>query len=395
MKILVADDNKISRRMLDVALAKWGYNVTAVEDGAEAWKALQSSNAPEIAFLNWKLPQQDGIDICRKLREGETSGYTYIVLLAEETTPKEEILAAIVAGADQCIKKPIEWQDLEVMLKALSRLFANQVKLKERIASLEFMLKHKDLLSKQPKPEAAEQKPMGLSEKLLQLSQICNIDKIFGGIFEQMGVGSTSESTPEAFETAKDTDIVGWSVFILKQPGAWMDFEVEVARDSAIALFSELFGAPPDTDEQLCDAISEILNMFIGSLKAEFDGSGIDVLTPVVPKAFLRGKISGLVPRGGRSKEYCYAISQAKVRLVLSEFSSAAIEKPASQLNPLDVLVAPLLSPKNPAQALLPAGVILNANHVAKLKQLGQSTKNGLPLSVVSASPVTKMLFPL
>ncbi|MFH1076081.1 MAG: hypothetical protein V1753_04465 [Pseudomonadota bacterium] len=76
-----------------------------------------------------------------------------------------------------------------------------------------------------------------------------------------------------------------------------------------------------------------------------------------------------------------------------AEFSAAATEKPALQLNPLDVFVLPLLSPKNPAQALLPVGVILNANHVAKLKQLGQSTKNRLPLSIVPASPVTKMLF--
>ena len=69
MRILVAEDQSVSRHILAANLRKWGYDVTAVEDGTRAWEALQAKAAPQLAILDWLMPGMDGIEICRQIRQ--------------------------------------------------------------------------------------------------------------------------------------------------------------------------------------------------------------------------------------------------------------------------------------------------------------------------------------
>ena len=69
MKILIADDERLSRRMLEGLLVKWGYQVVAVENGNAAWDLLRLPDAPRMALLDWMMPGQNGVDVCRQLRE--------------------------------------------------------------------------------------------------------------------------------------------------------------------------------------------------------------------------------------------------------------------------------------------------------------------------------------
>jgi PleD family two-component response regulator len=69
MRILVAEDQSVSRHILAANLHKWGYDVTAVEDGTRAWEALQAEDAPQLAILDWLMPGMDGIEICRQIRQ--------------------------------------------------------------------------------------------------------------------------------------------------------------------------------------------------------------------------------------------------------------------------------------------------------------------------------------
>ena len=68
MKILIADDDPVSSRLLDRLLVKWGYEVIAAHDGSEAWEVLQAENAPRVALLDWIMPGIDGLEICRRVR---------------------------------------------------------------------------------------------------------------------------------------------------------------------------------------------------------------------------------------------------------------------------------------------------------------------------------------
>ena len=65
MRILIADDEPISRLRLERVLGKWGYEVIAVADGDEAWRQLAADGAPRLAILDWEMPGRDGVSFCR------------------------------------------------------------------------------------------------------------------------------------------------------------------------------------------------------------------------------------------------------------------------------------------------------------------------------------------
>ena len=95
MKILIAEDDLTSRRLLESALTKWGFDVTAVADGQSAWKAFQTENAPRITLMDWMLPELDGIEVCRRIREAETTASTYIILLTSRSK-KQDIVHGLI-----------------------------------------------------------------------------------------------------------------------------------------------------------------------------------------------------------------------------------------------------------------------------------------------------------
>ena len=81
MKILVAEDDLITRRILEAHLVKWGYAVVMVADGQEAWRLLQQDDAPSLAILDWMMPGMDGTTICREVRKLNRQPYIYLILL--------------------------------------------------------------------------------------------------------------------------------------------------------------------------------------------------------------------------------------------------------------------------------------------------------------------------
>jgi two-component system, cell cycle response regulator len=121
MRILIAEDDPVTRRLLQVTLERWQFEVTAVADGVAAWEALTRDDAPSLAILDWIIPGIDGPEICRKLRGEKRNRYTYIVLLTSKSRP-EEILEGLDAGADSYILKPFDPMDLRMRLQSGCRI---------------------------------------------------------------------------------------------------------------------------------------------------------------------------------------------------------------------------------------------------------------------------------
>jgi len=116
MRILIAEDDPIYRRMLESALLKWGYEVVVAKDGTEAWQALQSQNAPKLAILDWMMPGMDGVDIIKKIRKNPKLKNNYIIL-ATAKGYKEDITAGLRFGADDYITKPFEREEIRDSVK--------------------------------------------------------------------------------------------------------------------------------------------------------------------------------------------------------------------------------------------------------------------------------------
>lgn len=121
MRILIADDDEVSRCKLETLLNKWGYEVISVEDGKSAWDVLQREDAPRLAILDWMMPGLDGSEICRQLRQSSKGAYVYVMLLTARVG-KEDIVAGMEAGADDYLSKPFDAQELKVRLRAGKRI---------------------------------------------------------------------------------------------------------------------------------------------------------------------------------------------------------------------------------------------------------------------------------
>src|SRR5215469_15485212 len=135
MKILAAEDNPISQSMLRSMLTKWGYEVVTAGDGNEAWKILQSPQAPQLAILDWMMPGQDGVEVCRRLRATNQEPYTYILLLTARSD-SQDLVEAIDAGADDYLTKPFNSSELRARLRAGRRIVELQEQLLEAQAAL-------------------------------------------------------------------------------------------------------------------------------------------------------------------------------------------------------------------------------------------------------------------
>lgn len=121
MKVLIADDEPISRRLLEILLNKWGYDVMAATNGHEAWQLLKANHHPKIAILDWMMPGMDGLQVCRQLRQRENSSSTYVLMLTAKQE-KEDMEGCFQAGADDFLAKPFAAQDLRARLRAAERI---------------------------------------------------------------------------------------------------------------------------------------------------------------------------------------------------------------------------------------------------------------------------------
>ena len=105
MRILIADDEIVSRRKLQVLLTTWGHDVVSVEHGTAAFELLKAPDAPRIALLDWMMPGMNGVDVCRAIRSERPEPYTYMLLLTAKDA-KENIIEGLESGADEYLVKP-------------------------------------------------------------------------------------------------------------------------------------------------------------------------------------------------------------------------------------------------------------------------------------------------
>ena len=140
-KVLIAEDEPLSRRLLETRLTSGGYQVVAAENGARAWEILESDDAPELAILDWMMPELDGPEICRRLRSRESGTYVYVILLTARGR-LDDLVAGLESGADDYVTKPFDWEELETRLRTGKRILRLQSELAGKVAELESALAH-------------------------------------------------------------------------------------------------------------------------------------------------------------------------------------------------------------------------------------------------------------
>jgi diguanylate cyclase (GGDEF)-like protein len=231
MKILVAEDDPASRVMLQSMLHKWGYEVLAVQDGTQAWEALQAEDPPQLAILDWMMPEPDGPQICRLVREKlapqpdseqdlnglslDQSGYIYLILLSAKAE-KEHLVQGLEAGADDYIPKPFNAEELQARLRVGQRIIELQTRLLNTQAQLQQLARVDhltcsynrrailELLKKELERSTREQAPLSLA--MLDIDHFKRVNDQFG---HQIGDLVLQECVRRADEALRKYDLLG------------------------------------------------------------------------------------------------------------------------------------------------------------------------------------------
>jgi DNA-binding response OmpR family regulator len=144
VRILVAEDDSITRRILESTLSQLGWDIVTAPDGTTAWNLLQElegDKAPQLAVLDWMMPGMDGVEICRKLRATAGFELMYVILLTMRSE-KEDLAEALSAGANDYITKPFHPVELEARVRVGERMVKLQTALTDRVRDLEEALSH-------------------------------------------------------------------------------------------------------------------------------------------------------------------------------------------------------------------------------------------------------------
>jgi DNA-binding response OmpR family regulator len=136
LKILIAEDDRVSRHLLAATLKQWGYEPVVTCDGLEALAGLQAPDAPPLAILDWMMPGLDGVQVIRAVRQMVTATPPYIILLTAKSE-QQDIVNALEAGADDYLTKPFHREELGARVRAGLRIVELQLSLAARVHELE------------------------------------------------------------------------------------------------------------------------------------------------------------------------------------------------------------------------------------------------------------------
>lgn len=121
MRILIADDDPVSRRRVEIWLQRWGFEVAVTSNGTEALRILQQENPPRFAILDWMMPEMEGAQVCQEVRKVEGRPYTYLLLLTARGQAGD-IVEGLDAGADEYLCKPFNPAELRARIRTGRRI---------------------------------------------------------------------------------------------------------------------------------------------------------------------------------------------------------------------------------------------------------------------------------
>ncbi|MBN1943547.1 MAG: diguanylate cyclase [Phycisphaerae bacterium] len=239
MRVVIAEDDPISRALLETTLRRWGYEVAVACNGQEAFQTLRAPDAPRLAILDWMMPEMNGPDVCQALRQSEGGEYYYLILLTARGT-KEDTVSGLEAGADDYVIKPFNMRELQVRVRCGERIVKLQSDLLAAQDALKIQATHDaltGLMNRAAVYDALEREQSRLARQggclsvvMLDLDHFKSINDTFGHAAGDAVLQDIAKRLDHASRSYDLVGRVGGEEFLLVMPNAPLSSAVEIAE---------------------------------------------------------------------------------------------------------------------------------------------------------------------
>jgi two-component system, cell cycle response regulator len=294
MKVLIAEDDHASNLLLKNLLFRWGFDIVTTFNGIDAWRILQEDDPPQIAILDWMMPEMDGLEVCRRVRESEKNGDGYIIIIIlTARSDKDDIVTGIDAGADDYIVKPFDKDELRARLRTAQRLVELQTALRVANKKLLIMSRLDPLtgalnrtaimgeLDLAAYRASRERKPLTIS-----LIDIDNLKEMNGRFGRGAGEKILQDSVRRISACLRRADFIGRSggdEFLAIMPGVDLESGMNVCRRVNNVIAERPFVC---NDQSIPVTVSQCLALWDGK-------AGIEELTASVERTLAETKGHG------------------------------------------------------------------------------------------------------
>ena len=399
MKVLIADDDQLIRKLLQTLLNKLGHEVECATDGERALHILEQSEPPPLAIVDWVMPGLTGIEVCKRLRalKHRPRSRTYVLLLSSKAD-KDEVVAGLDAGADDYLVKPFNPMELLARLRVAQRTVAYQQELQKTIDEMQMLLQRYNLLgemfgkqsrsSNDSPGETGQEAP--IAREIAALLSASRLNPALARAFSEIGLAKVDVTATTERQPPRDDSFTAWSALVMVNEALWLDLIVEAEQACATSLFEALLGRIPVSEREQLDFLAETFNILCAGVRKSLQELGVKVLTPVISRSVHSSSIRFKLPKAAGHSYHRILLPSANLEMTILHRHAPVCQKSLGQLNELDLVADNLPSPNSTDVFLLNQGVVLNARYIEKLSALSQSNGHEIRVPVIEPSPLAE-----
>jgi len=230
MKILIADDDAFSRRLLKSTLERAGYDVVSVEDGTAASEVLCEQYGPRMALLDWMMPGLDGPGVVRTVRVRRGQQYVHMILLTSKQS-KEDVVAGLDAGADDYLTKPFNPQELQARLRTGERILHLEDTLVEAREEMRYRATHDvltglwnrgvimELMQRELQRSRRDQQHGSVTIVMADIDHFKNVNDMYGHVAGDIALRRVAKTLTESVRDYDAVSRYGGEEFLVVLPG--------------------------------------------------------------------------------------------------------------------------------------------------------------------------------
>jgi CheY-like chemotaxis protein len=399
MKILVADDDRIARKVLRAFLEDACYEVVLAEDGKQAVEILMSGDSPPIVILDWVMPGMSGPEVCAKLRSARLRFRPYVLMLSAKND-KNEVVAGLDAGADDFLSKPFNLAELLARLRVAQRMVEYEIDLHKKIDELEALEQRHRLLGElitHPGGDSLESSVNGepshatATARPAQAPEMIPPDQISSlaaAALEQLGLGEVRILDLAAdFKPPRET-YSAWVALIALEEKRWLDLVLEVEPAVVGSLFEKTLNRRAVGSSSKQAFVAEALTFVSSALRSELRQRACETIMPYLSRGLRLDRVRLRPPLPEGNRPILLELAGHTVQLTVWDQPAPYKRKSSPQLRMLDVLAEAYPPSRVHEVSLLNRGAILNERYIEKITAFAEATSEQHPIPVFTPTPL-------